>query len=261
MKVQGTAADGKTIEVEVTGVVAEADIAAKYIPKESVTQIVQDRLTQFARGHVKIEGLDEAGKRKLAIETLGLKLAGDGEATSDIGKQITQAKSQWAKEELEPVLARETAAKGEVETLRRSQLKAAIRAAGARFFKDVLLTPPVAGASSPLETMLEPAHGFNESTRSWHVKGADGFAISSDPQKYGVYKTPEEAVAELAKNPAYKDFLRVETQDGPGLQGGGTGGEGRIVLTREQAGNAVVYADALKKVGGDHARLVVNEAA
>jgi len=252
--------EGKTIEVDIPGVVAEADVAAKYMPKEVVEQIVKDRLTQFARGHVKVEGLDEASKRKLATETLGLKLAGEGGTEGDIGKQITQAKTQWAKEELEPVLAREQAHKGEVEKLRRDQLRAAIRAAGARVFKDVLLTPPVAGASSPLETMLEPAHGFNETTRTWHVKSAEGFAISSDPSKYGVYKTPEEAVAELAKNPAYKDFLRVESQGGPNLGGGFGGGAAVVVLTSEQAGNKQTYDAALAKVGNDPTRIRVADA-
>ena len=250
--------EGKSVEVDIPGVVAEADVAAKYMPKEVVEQIVKDRLSQFAKGHVKPDELDAAAIQALA-EKKGLKLASAGTQGDDITKQITQAKNEWAKQELEPVIAREQASKAEVQALRRGQLSAAIRVAGARVFKDVLLTPPVAGASSPLETMLEPIHGFNEQTRSWHVKAAEGFAISSDPQKYGVYKTPEEAVAELAKNPAYRDFLRVETQGGPGLAGGGSG-SGAVVLTSEQAGNAQMYAAALAKVGGDHTKIRVADA-
>lgn len=253
--------EGKSYEVDIPGVVAEADVAAKYMPKEVVEQIVKDRLTQFAQGRVKVDELDAAAIQTLA-EKRGLKLAGSGTPTDDIAKQLTQAKGDWAKQELEPVLAREQASKAEVQTLRRGQLTAAIRAAGARFFKDVLLTPPVPGASTPLETMLEPIHGFNETTKTWHVKSVDGFAISSDMPKYGMYKTPEEAVAELAKNPAYKDFLRVETQSGPGVQGGGSGaggGDGRIMLTPAQAQNTTIYNEALKKVGGDHSRIVVSD--
>jgi hypothetical protein len=247
--------EGKSVEVDIPGVVPEADVAAKYMPKEVVEQIVKDRLSQFAKGHVKIDELDAIAIQQIA-EKKGLKLATS--TNDDIGKQITQAKTQWSETELKPVIEREQAARAEVDTLRRGQLRSAIRAAGARFFKDVMLTPPVAGAASPLETMLEPAHGFNETTKTWHVKGTDGFAISSDPSKYGVYKTPEEAVAELAKNPAYKDFLRVETQSGPVLGGGSSGGgEGRLTVTPAQASDAAFMAEALKKVGGDYSRIVI----
>lgn len=259
MKTQLTL-DGKTVEVDVPGVVAEADVAANYMPKTVVEQIVKDRLAQFAKGHVKADELDTAAITALA-EKKGLKIATSGTQGDDLSKQIAHVKGEWAKQELEPVLAREQGYKTEVDTLRRDQLTAAIKAAAARHFKDVLLNPPVAGAKPPIVTMLEPQFGFNEQTRSWHVKAGEGFAISSEPQKYGVYKTADEAVAEMAKNPAYKDFVRVETQAGPGMQGGGTGtgGDGRVVLTPAQANDASVYADALKRVGGDHSRIVVND--
>lgn len=259
MKTQITL-DGKAVEVDVPGVVSEADVASKYMPKEVVEQIIQDRLTQFAKNHVKTDSLDVAAITALA-EKKGLKLATSGTQSDDLAKQITQVKGEWTKQELEPVLAREQAFKGEVDTLRRDRLTDAIRAAAARHFKDVLLTPPVPGAKPPIVTMLEPQFGFNEQTRTWHVKSAEGFAISSEPQKYGVYKTPEEAVAEMAKNPAYKDFVRVETQAGPGLASGGavSGGDGRVVLTPAQASDYGVYAEALKRVGGDASRIVVND--
>lgn len=252
--------EGKSYEVDIPGVVAEADVAAKYMPKEVVERIVQDRLTQFAQGRVKVDELDAAAIQSLA-EKRGLKLASSGAPNDDIAKQLTQARADWTKQELEPVLAREQASKADVQTLRRGQLTAAIKAAGARFFKDVLLTPPMAGASTPLETMLEPIHAFNEQTKTWHVKSAEGFAISGDPQKYGVYKTPEESVAELAKNPAYKDFLRVEMQSGPGANnGGGSDGAGTVVMTSAQAGNKQLYDAALAKVGNDPTRIRVADA-
>jgi hypothetical protein len=254
-EVPATAKPGDKIEVDFPGVVAEADV----MPKSVVEQIVKDRLSQFAKGHVKPDELDAAAIQALA-EKKGLKLAGSGTQSDDIGKQITQAKQDWTKLELEPVLAREQAQKSEVATLRRDQLAAALRAAGARVFKDVLLNPPAAGAQPPIVTMLEAQFGFNEPSRTWHVKAADGFAISSDPQKYGVYKTPDEAIADLAKNPAYKDFLRVETQGGPGLSGGGSSGGAVVVLTSEQAGHAPTYDAALAKVGGDHTKIRVADA-
>src|SRR5437879_7022097 len=113
--------EGKSIEVDIPGVVAEADVTAKYMPKEVVEQIVRDRLSQFAQGRVKVDELDAAAITALA-EKKGLKLAGSGTPTDDIAKQLTQARADWSKLELEPVLAREQASKADVQSLRRGQL-------------------------------------------------------------------------------------------------------------------------------------------
>lgn len=253
-EVPATAKPGEKIEVDVAGVVSEADV----MPKSVVEQIVKDRLAQFAKGHVKVDELDAPAIQALA-EKKGLRIATAGTSTDEIGKQIQQAETTWTEQKLKPVLEREAAQQKEVAALRRDQLTAAIRSAAARFFKDALLNPPSQGAQPPIVAMIEPQFGFNDQTRTWHVKAGEGFAISAEPQKYGVYKTPEEAVAELAKNPAYKDFLRVETQEGPGVQGGGAGGSaaGTVVLSPEQASDAGTYQAALKQVGGDYSKVVI----
>lgn len=258
IEVPATAKPGDKVEIDVPGVIAETDA----MPKSVVEQIVKDRLAQFAKGHVKVDELDAAAIQTLA-EKKGLRIATAGTSTDEIGKQIQQAEATWQEQKLKPVLERAGVQEKEIVALRRDQLTAAIRTAAARVFKDALLNPPIAGAQPPIVAMLESQFGFNEQTRTWHVRAGEGFAISAEPQKYGVYKTPEEAVAEVAKNPAYKDLLRVETQEGPGVQGGGAGagGAGVVVLSREQAQHGPTYQAALMQVGGDYSKVVVPKTA
>jgi hypothetical protein len=233
MKLQGTTADGKTVEVEVNGVVAEADLSTKYVPKEAVQTIVQDRLTQFAQGHVKLDDISTKPELKeRVLSLLGIKSqSGDG---SDVGKQLEGAKKQWTETELKPVIEREQAAKTEIESLRRDRLTDSIVAAAARAgVKGTLLNPPFPGSKPPIVAMLEQGFGFEDKTRQWYAKGAAAdqpFAFSAKPTGSQPYKAVEEAVLDWARKPENKEFIGVTTQSGPGLGGGSvnTGGVGFI---------------------------------
>lgn len=253
--------EGKSVEVDIPGVVPEADVAAKYMPKDVVEQIVKDRLAQFAKGHIKVDDLDDAGKKALA-ERLGWKLEEvDADGEPKIGKQLEQAKGEWTERELKPLQEQVKTHRGEVETLRSGKLADSIVAVAAKAgVKTPLLTPLVAGEDPPIVAMLQRAFGFDEKSKRWFVKSADGFAFSADPAKNGPYKSVDEFVTDWAKLPANKDFIGVTTQGGPGIgTGGGAGGGGAevIVLTREQAENHALWNETLKKVGGDPTRIKV----
>src|ERR1043166_7765322 len=125
---------GKSVEVEIPGVIAESEVSSKYMPKEVVEQIVKDRLAQFAKGHVKIDGLDEAQKLAL-VKQLGIEVmeVEDGApAKGNIGKQLEEAKGTWRSQELTPVQEEAKRYRAEVETLRHGKLTDAIIAAAAK---------------------------------------------------------------------------------------------------------------------------------
>jgi hypothetical protein len=220
--------EGKTFEVDIPGVIAEADVAARYIPKDVVEGIVQGRLEQFGRGHVKVDGLDEAGKKALAVK-LGLKLAGDGEG-GDLGTKLESAKANWVATDLKPVLAQLEGLKGEIEGSRKERLYDAIVTAAAKagVLDSVLDT---GGGKAAIVAMHELRFVFDEKTRKWYVKGEDGNpAYSTTPTKDKPFKDPAEFIGEWVKLPTSKPFVGTTTQAGPDLGRGGrsTGAPGVV---------------------------------
>jgi hypothetical protein len=252
--------EGKPVEVEIDAV-PTSEVSKSYMPKEVVEQIVKDRLAQFAKGHVKIDGLDEAGKLAL-VKSLGIEVMEVDEdgapAKGNLGKQLEAAKNEWAQKELTPAVEEAKRYKAEVESLRQAKLTDAIIAAAA---KAGVLPALLSGQRPPIAALVgTDAFAFDEKTRSWYVKGENGFAISSSPTEGRPYKTADEFVAEWAKKPENKPFVGITTQGGANLGGGSaSAGDGRVVLTKDQASDGAVYAEALKKVGGDHSRIVVND--
>jgi hypothetical protein len=253
--------EGKSVEIEIPGVIPETEISTKYMPKDVVEQIVKDRLAQFAKGHVKIDGLDEAGKLAL-VKSLGIEVVEVDEdgtpAKGSLGKQLEAVKNEWVQKELTPVAEEAKRYKAEVESLRQAKLSDAIIAAGA---KAGVLPALLSGPRPPIAALVgSEAFAFDEKSRSWYVKGENGFAISSSPTEGQPYKTADEYVAEWAKRPENKPFVGITTQGGANLGGGSaSAGDGRVVLTKEQASDGAVWAEALKKVGGDASRIVVND--
>lgn len=254
-QVPATAKPGDTIEFDVPGVVAEADV----MPKTVVEQIVQDRLAQFAKGHVKVSGLDEAGKLALAKQ-LGIKVAEvdeDGKPSGNIGKQLEAAQAEWRTRELTPALETAKRYEGEVQSLRQAKLTDAIIAAAA---KAGVLPPLLSGERPPIAALVgTDSFAFDEKTRQWFVKSADGFAISSQPTANQPWRTVDEHVVEWTKKPENKPFVGVVTQGGSNLGGGSAGAstEGVITLTAEQGSDFGTYQAALKQVGGDNSRVKV----
>lgn len=237
VQIPANAKPGETVEVDVPGVVAEADLSTKYTPNEAITRIVQDRLAQFGRGHVSLA--DIAAKpevKQQVLDLLGIKAGG---AEGDIGKQLEGAKRTWAETELKPVAEQLQTSKAEVDTLRRDRLTDSIVAAAARAgVKATLLNPPFAGAKAPIVAMLEQGFGLHEQTRQWYARGASAeqpFAFAAQPSGAQPYKTVDEAVSDWAKKPENKEFIGIVTQGGPGLGGGG-GSHG--------AGAFISHADA-----------------
>lgn len=255
MKVQGTTADGKTVEVEVNGIVAESDLSTKYTPNEAVTRIVQDRLTQFASGHVKLDEITSKPEvKQRVLDLLGIKpQSGDG---TDVGKQLERAKNEWAERELKPVTEQLASGKTEIEALRRDRLTDSIVTAAARIgVKAILLNPPAPGAKPPIVAMLEQSFGFDDKTRQWYARGANAdqpFAFASQPTGAQPYKAVEESVKDWAKLPANKEFIGITTQSGPGLQGGGGSGSGAGFISSADARNPMKYRaakEAAQKAG------------
>lgn len=246
--------EGKSVEVDIPGVVAEADLASKYTPNEAVSRIVQDRLTQFGKSHVSLEDISAKPEvKQKVLDLLGIKpQSGDG----DVGKQLEGAKKQWTETELKPIAEQLQSSKTEIETLRRDRLTDSIVAAAARVgVKAMLLNPPVPGAKPAIVAMLEQSFGFDDKTRQWYARGANAeqpFAFSAKPTGAQPYKTVEEAIADWAKTPANKEFVGIMSQSGPGLQGGGVGQGGVGFISSADARNPTKYRiakEAAQKAG------------
>lgn len=234
VQIPANAKPGESIEIDIPGALSEADA----MPKAVVEQIVKDRLTQFAKGHVKVDDLDEAAITAL-VEKKGFKLAGKSQ-DGDVGKQVEQAKKEWAERELKPVLEQVAANKTEVETLRRSQLTSEIVASAA---KAGVLPAVLAGENPAILALVQQKSpfAFDEKTRRWYVQGPNGPAFSSNPTEQKPYKSPDEAVMEWVKDPANKPFVGMTTQQGPGLQSGGMGHAGAGFISSADARNPVKY--------------------
>lgn len=251
--------EGKAVEVDIPGVISEADVAARYMPKDVFEAELSRRGTSIAesKGFINPKTLDEAGKRKL-LDTLGLEVVTDGDSGA-IGKQVETARKQWTETELAPVLTREAAGKSEIETLRRDRLTADIVASAA---KAGVLPSVLAGENPAILALVQQKSrfGFDEKSRRWYVQGPNGPVFAASPTEQQPYKGVDEAVLEWVRDPVNKPFVGVTTQQGPGLQGGGAGGSAVVVLTSEQAGNKTMYDAALAKVGNDPARIRVADA-
>jgi hypothetical protein len=235
--------EGKSVEVEIPGVISEADVAARYMPKDVFEAELARRGTSIAEkaGYINPKTLDDAGKQKLA-ESLGLKPAAGNDG--DVGKQLERAQKEWAARELTPVVEREQAAKTEIETLRRDRLTDGLVAAAARAgVKAVLLNPPAPGAKPPIVAMLEQSFGFDEKTRNWYAKGTgeQPFLFAAQPTGAQPYKTVDEFLGDWARVPGNKEFIGITTQQGPGLQGGGSGGGAGVVISRADYKNPTKY--------------------
>jgi hypothetical protein len=224
---------GATIEIDVPGVVAETEVSTKYTPNDAVSRIVQDRLAQFGRSHVKLEDITAKPEvKQQVLDLLGIKpqTGTDG----DIGKQLERHTAELREREIKPLTEKLTAGQAEIETLRRDRLTDNIVAAAARVgVKATLLTPPVAGAKPAIVAMLEQTFGFDDKTRQWYVRGASAdqpFAFAAQPSAAQPYKGVDEALKDWAKQPANREFIGIVTQGGPGLGGGGgpSGGVGFI---------------------------------
>lgn len=214
--------EGKSIEVDIPGVVAEADVAAKYMPKDVFEAELARRGTSIAekQGYVNPKALDAAGKKAL-LEALGVKADG-GAAEGELGKQIERAKATWSETELRPVIEREAALKSEIEGARKERLYDAIITAAAKAGVLPALLESAGGSKAAIVAMHEHRFGFDEKSRQWYQRGADGsLAFASQPTADRPYKTVDEAIVDWAKLPTSKPFVGLLMQQGPGLQGGG----------------------------------------
>jgi hypothetical protein len=248
VQIPANAKPGDTVEIEVPGVVAEADLSSKYTPNEAITRIVQDRLTQFGRGHVKLEDITAKPEVKQQVmDLLGIKAqGGDG---SDVGKQLEGARRQWDETVLKPVAEQAQISKTEIESLRRDRLTDSIVAAGAQAgVMATLLNPPFPGAKPPLVAMLEQGFAFEEKTRQWYARGANAdqpYAFAAQPSGAQPYKAVEEAVRDWAKKPENKQFVGITTQSGPGANtGGGSSIGGGVLISHADAKNPQKWARA-----------------
>lgn len=209
--------DGKAHEIDIPGVIAES----------AVEELVQERLTRFAKGHVKVDGLDDAGKKALA-EKLGLKLATEGGATGgDITKQVESAQVQWEATRLTPVLTELQTLKSELEGGRRDRLYDAIITAAAKAGVLDSLLDATGGSKAAIVAMHEHRFVFDEKAKGWFVKGADGTpALATNPKTGKLYKDPAEFVSEWVKLPTSKPFVGMTMMQGPDLGSGGRAGTG-----------------------------------
>lgn len=235
---------GESVEVDIPGVIAEADVSAKYTPNDAVTRIVQDRLAQFGKSHVSLDDITAKPEvKQKVLDLLGVKAG--SEAAGDVGKQLEGAKKQWAETELRPVAEQLQSSKTEIEALRRDRLTDQIVAAAARVgVKAPLLNPPVPGAKPAIVAMLEQAFAFDDKTRQWYARGANTdqpFAFSAQPTGAQPYKTVEELMGDWSKTQANKEFVGSTMQGGPGLQNGGSGQGGVGFISQADARNPTKY--------------------
>ena len=95
------------------------------------------------------------------------------------------------------------------------------------------------------------AHRFdlNESGEPY-LKDKDGDPSTTSPEKFW---------AEVYKQERPHFYQGTGTSGSGGRGGASSGGAGVVTLTPEQASDRGTYAEALKKVGGDHARIKVQQ--
>lgn len=242
VQIPANAKPGDTVEIDVAGVVPEADLASKYTPNEAVSRIVTDRLAQFGRGHVALADITAKPEvKQQVLDLLGIK--GTSGADGDIGKQLERHTAELREREVKPLNEQLTSSKTEIETLRRDRLTDLIVAAGARAgVVAPLLNPPFTGAKPPLVAMLEQGFGFDDKSRQWYARGANAdqpFAFAAQQTGGNPYKAVEEAVKDWSKKPENKQFIGITTQSGPGANtgGGSSGGTGGVFISRADAKN------------------------
>jgi hypothetical protein len=143
--------------------------------------------------------------------------------------------------------------KRQLEAAQHRSLAAEIVAEGVRVgVRRALLTSPDASVPAPLVAMTSGYFARSETTDQWAVRRGDGFAYSARPTERAPYEGVGEFMDTWAALEGNKEFLNDERQSGPDLQVAGV-----VTLTPEQASDATTYNEALKRVGGDWAKIKV----
>jgi hypothetical protein len=209
-------------------------------------------------GHPAVAGLKSAleKERKTAKDALAkARAAGDPAEVERLRTELEELRMQHPKPDVEklvakrlqefeekqrPILEERDRIKGELRTLRLDdRVKAAALKAGV-FSEDVD------------DVLLIARRHFD--------LGEDNKVIVLDDDGDPAGKTPEQWFADVFKQRKPK-FFKGADASGTGARGGGSVGEGVVVLSPEQGSDHQQYQAALKRVGGDHSKIKVTAAA
>jgi hypothetical protein len=215
---------GAEIEVELEGVMTEAEVAEQYVAK-AVHNSELAKLRKKSQGlKTPDELLEDDEFKTRAIETWGVK---PGKSAAD----VEAARKEWDAKVLKPVTDELGKAKGAIDGLRRGSLHARLIAAAQGQVAPQFLKPPTRGAVAPFVAMLEPAFALEPETQDFYVRDGERFAYAAKPADGAPvpYKTPEEHVAEWIGNKDNAAFLIDQKQRGPNLQNTGRSSTSGVV--------------------------------
>lgn len=267
VKVAG--ADGKETEVAVPMSAIMDAVKDTHVPKDRIESDINRRV----QGIVKNQGLrkpeelldDETFVAQVLEKHGGKPKGGDDEASKQLKDALAKARKDFEDKELGPVKARlQEKEDREQALLVRDLERQILQAAADSGVLRSLLKAPARGKPAPIVSMLEDTFAYDAETGEFYVADGDSFVLSTSADKSTTYKGVDEYVKEWASQKENADFLQPG-QRGPGMggqgdRGGPRGGTGSVVLTPEEAGNYATYQDALKRVGGDHSKIIVRAA-
>lgn len=255
-----TQVDGKDVKITLPDDAVFNAVRETHLPKDAVAKDLDKR----AQAIVKNQGLrkpeelldDEAFVAQV-LEKHGKKTGTDDEAASrQLKDALARQRQEFEAKELNPLKQSLTAQTDRERKLLIRDLERQILQAAAPYVREGLLKSPGKGRPAPIVTLLEDAFAYDEDSNEFFVADGDNFVISGSG--VSTYKTVEEFVQEWVADKANTDWVRPG-QAGSDARGGASSTRvaGDVVLSQEEASNARVYAEALKRVGGDHSKIRV----
>jgi len=246
MKIK-TNINGQPTEIEVAD---EEIVAAGFQPTANFEKELGRRAISIAKkqglmtaDELKAQLLDDETFVQSVLDSKGIKPGQQdaGETATAIQDAVKRNRQEWESRELAPTRAKLE----EFETREQSLLvkdlhRQIIQAAAQLGIKKALLKSPTRGSAPPIVSMLETAFGFDTDTGEFYVLDGEGFAFSDKPSKDNPYKTVEEFVEQWTQDKENSEFLDVQSQGGPRLQGtlsGGRAGAGAVHISRADSRN------------------------
>jgi len=270
-----TQLDGAEREVEIdvahipdAVILEHAAVKGKMIPSATFEAELARRGIGIAKGqgYKKEEELenDEAFVKKILEKN---KVGGsDAERAEALAKRIRDERVNWDERELKPVkqAAEKQAAdnKAQIErlTIRGLHKEIVAEAAAAGIKPALLKSMDDVKGTPPIVAMTQNRYRYDPATDGYYVRDGEGYKYSSKATKDEPYMTIREDLEAFARNKDNAELIVTNRQGGPGLGatgGGGGGGDGSVMLTPEEYTNPQTYEAALKRVGGDYAKVKV----
>lgn len=207
--------EGNEIEVPLPeGYVHESEIGDKYVKRDTVnSQYVLK--TEMERRFKEWIPKDKALEDPDIVSSIVSKHKPTGKA-GDV--DLEAAKAEWKRAELEPL---KTFSDRLLNQVRSATLKEAAQKAG---FGDQHVTSPVPGIPSYVETAFTGAFEYDAELGYFVAKDAAGNRMAAqEPTTARPYAGPEEFFKQLAKQDAWKPYLKPpEKNNGSGYTGGAT---------------------------------------